>query len=609
MDIQYLQNIFNTPNHIYKITKDIDLQQGTLNLPQGCTLDFQGGTITNGTITGLLENTYVLPEWFGAKGDGVTDDRVAIQTAINISKRVKFSKKTYRIGSFEYTTGQQGNLMIPHNIELLGNKTHFILDGHGMIFTPFNYGKNSNIKSEYTVKGVNTISSNVSYGSNTIEVEHVEDFQIGDKIIIRGEDSNLSNLDYEECKDWIITEVKDMNQTALIIDDNIPFSIDLTKCNQSGGISSPIMNGTVMPLIIDHIKIDDITIDNGGVSGGNWRFYACENITMTNIRSHDNGIVFFKLCQNIILDNIKDSFNNNDRNMSVISTAGVYNLKIGNLYVSEGQGNTNNNLRLINLEGSCKNISVDNIDFYTTKEYSAVHNIIIGKYNLSVQNLSINCQTIDAASIYDFGYADIGTVSITGTKFINPINVFSNSTKGSIKKYIVKYINGSDTNTYIINTNNIISKKSFAIDGVTGHNHIDFNILASANLAVVGLTSNKPSTIQINNTNDSNSGFHITLDGSNGYINTIFFLKDSQQVTKKGFNFTDLKLYTNETISEQDPLIVTMYFAPVIFYRNNTVVVGNFLPDGVIYNTIDKDYPFSLAYDNNVYKIGVAKIQ
>ena len=45
-----IQNRFNKANVIYKITNDINLNGGTLTIPEGCTLDFQGGSFTNGTI-------------------------------------------------------------------------------------------------------------------------------------------------------------------------------------------------------------------------------------------------------------------------------------------------------------------------------------------------------------------------------------------------------------------------------------------------------------------------------------------------------------------------------------------------------------------------------
>lgn len=55
-----IQNKFNKPNVIYKITKDIDLEGGILTIPEGCTLDFQGGSFRNGVLT--LINTRVVQQ-------------------------------------------------------------------------------------------------------------------------------------------------------------------------------------------------------------------------------------------------------------------------------------------------------------------------------------------------------------------------------------------------------------------------------------------------------------------------------------------------------------------------------------------------------------------
>lgn len=54
-----IQSRFNSAGKIYKITQDIDLGHGVLTIPFSCTLDFQGGNITNGTI--ILDRTLVLP--------------------------------------------------------------------------------------------------------------------------------------------------------------------------------------------------------------------------------------------------------------------------------------------------------------------------------------------------------------------------------------------------------------------------------------------------------------------------------------------------------------------------------------------------------------------
>nr|DAG98279.1 MAG TPA: Sphingomyelin phosphodiesterase [Crassvirales sp.] len=53
-----IRSKFDRTNVIYKITKDIDLGHGVLTIPEGCTLDFQGGSFRNGTIIG--NNTKVI---------------------------------------------------------------------------------------------------------------------------------------------------------------------------------------------------------------------------------------------------------------------------------------------------------------------------------------------------------------------------------------------------------------------------------------------------------------------------------------------------------------------------------------------------------------------
>lgn len=101
---------------IYRIVETIDLRGETLTLPTNVTLDFQGGSISNGIITGTsIGNTYLRPEWFGAKGDNSANDSAAFQMAINLCnssncKVLKLKEATYLID----------DITIPSNISIIG---------------------------------------------------------------------------------------------------------------------------------------------------------------------------------------------------------------------------------------------------------------------------------------------------------------------------------------------------------------------------------------------------------------------------------------------------------------------------------------------------------
>lgn len=95
------QAMVGSANTRYIIQYDYDLNGETITVPEGSMLDFQGGSISNGTIngnctvvhsdsrifgpdvtlTGSWSGNALSVRWFGAVGDGVTDDTQAFQAA------------------------------------------------------------------------------------------------------------------------------------------------------------------------------------------------------------------------------------------------------------------------------------------------------------------------------------------------------------------------------------------------------------------------------------------------------------------------------------------------------------------------------------------------
>ena len=112
------QDMIAQANTIYEIRYDYNLNGNTVTIPEGCVLDFQGGSLNNGSIIGNkttiiasiskifdlsidLKGTWnaseAYPEWFGAQADGLTDDTLAIQKTLDIFDKIYFPALSYAL--------------------------------------------------------------------------------------------------------------------------------------------------------------------------------------------------------------------------------------------------------------------------------------------------------------------------------------------------------------------------------------------------------------------------------------------------------------------------------------------------------------------------------
>lgn len=121
---------------IYKINSVIDLHGGSILLPEGSILEFSGGVIANGTITGnnvfvtapayqifadnlsiqgsfYSQNVFV--EWFGARNDGLTDCSDAIKKAIDFGGNITLQSGVYLI---------RQQIILGNNVHIKGVGSH-----------------------------------------------------------------------------------------------------------------------------------------------------------------------------------------------------------------------------------------------------------------------------------------------------------------------------------------------------------------------------------------------------------------------------------------------------------------------------------------------------
>ena len=78
------QAMINTPNTIYVVQYNYDLNDGTLNIPQGCLLEFAGGHIYNGHFIGNFDNNeYNITDFMSP---GTTDITDALNMLVDMQK-------------------------------------------------------------------------------------------------------------------------------------------------------------------------------------------------------------------------------------------------------------------------------------------------------------------------------------------------------------------------------------------------------------------------------------------------------------------------------------------------------------------------------------------
>lgn len=210
------QEMLNIENTNYVIKYDYVLRED-IYIPAGCTLEFEGGSLSGKykirgchtiikagpktifssdvTLTGLWDVVEAYPEWFGAKGDGIFDDAIAINKCLSFSSGSE--EKPLRIIFIrpEYVVDKTISFSGKSNVFFEGTAKNIIKKMEGSIHNMFDGGYCKSIRmSNLTFDGslndwdkvinVNPNWSNKTFNACIIGASNTTDF-ILDNCVIR----------------------------------------------------------------------------------------------------------------------------------------------------------------------------------------------------------------------------------------------------------------------------------------------------------------------------------------------------------------------------------------------------------------------------------------
>ena len=212
------QNMINDENTVYEIRYDFYLDSKTVNVPKGSVLLFNGGSISNGTLQCddtiikcgvdyvfkeiqllgkfIFDSDYINVRNYGARGNGIDDDSLYIQKAIDNHKNVYIPKGTYILSTPIYLRG--GHNIFGETKSRLDNIDSTILKPQTTAFTyTENYVLNQNMDitiSNFIFKGgTNIIDIPLTHLVN-IHSCTFQDFTGCGIVIVRGERICLEHL-------------------------------------------------------------------------------------------------------------------------------------------------------------------------------------------------------------------------------------------------------------------------------------------------------------------------------------------------------------------------------------------------------------------------------
>lgn len=426
--------------------------------------DGSGVQLGNGLWANIVHSGEVNVSWFGAKGDGVTDDTQAIQKAVNISDVVVFNEKTFKfqnvvINNKKITIKSKGN-------------TKFIS------FIILNVEDGAYITEDGLEKGYLTTSSNMFKITNSNGVRF-------ENISFTGylNDTNKHSYVYSGN-----VATKEDIQSLLFIKDSS--NVEFINCGLKEYVNShEVPSGTSYkdlydtiythaPIMINNcnnVKFD--CFNENSVNSEAIKLLKCTNVIVTNSIFHnETGISYLDLwlCDNV---NISKCFFKKDNSELLSSRGQELNIHSKNVIVSECIFDN----AWVDVGTELRNAKVEEWNIFQVENIE-ICNCIFKKSSLSFVSIKEEKVT---TNISEYGFKNI---SIRNNKFIDYkireqstiINVSNDAlSKSDIviienNDFIIDTINDDFTSCVYLSTQNNMSVNQLLLEKVVISNN-NFN--------------------------------------------------------------------------------------------------------------------------------------
>tara|TARA_R110000772_G_C13310212_1_gene439965 strand:- start:9589 stop:12177 length:2589 start_codon:yes stop_codon:yes gene_type:complete len=398
-------------NCVLEIMHSFDLGGITVNIPSNVTLKFNGGKFLNGTLSGdktnidaeavqildvdmVLSGTWDLvesyPQWFGAVGDGSTDDSVSFQKTLNTFKNIYILDNTYLVN--QLTCG--------NDITISGTGT---LISDSVVTSNFVLSISGATPTQISSLAVNTV-----YGDQSITLDSVESLVDGDVLMILNPTDYSFNGARANYRAGELLEVSFINGAIVNLHNSVVspsvttevlvYKMNNIKASISGIkiIASDASNaGGVSVDYVQNSVFKDLKINGGENSGFSiGHSYKC-NIDKIDTKNNFSKLASSGLNYGIAIGNSQDIN---------VTNSFLYGYRHG---LTTGGGNDFAiPCRFINVL-NCKSYSVTlqsldmhgNSEFFTYSNNTVQHGIVIGGDNHIVSNNTILGEVENGSSI------------------------------------------------------------------------------------------------------------------------------------------------------------------------------------------------------------------